>query len=44
MKEEEQTFRSLNVLVAENRTEIGKNIDESVGGTTNSMDPLPRIQ
>lgn len=38
------TFKSLNVLVAEKRTEIGKNTDESAGGTTNSIDPLPRMK
>lgn len=38
-----ETFRSLNVLVAENCTEIGKNAEGSAGGTTNSIDPLPTI-
>lgn len=36
-----QTFRSLNVFAAVNRTEIGKKTEESAGGTTNSIDPLP---
>lgn len=30
------------MLVAENRTEMGKNTDESAGGTTNSIDPLSK--
>ena len=30
------------MLVAENRTEMGKNDDESAGGTTNSIDPLSK--
>lgn len=34
---------SLNVSVAEKRTEMGKNRDVSAGGTTNSIDPLPHI-
>ena len=34
------TFMSLNVLVAEKRTEMGKNADVSAGGTTNSIEPL----
>lgn len=38
-----RTFRSLNVLVAIKRTEMGKNADESDCGTTNSNDPLPNI-
>jgi hypothetical protein len=38
-----QTFRSLNVSVAVKRTEMGKNADESVCGTTNSIDPLQNI-
>jgi len=36
----ELTFKSLNVLDAENPTEMGKNDDGSAGGTTNSMEPL----
>lgn len=43
-KKQEQTLRSLNVLVAKNCTDMGKNTDESAGGTTNSIDPLSRIQ
>lgn len=39
-----QTFRSLYILVAEKRTDMGKNADESAGGTTNSSDPLPISQ
>jgi hypothetical protein len=30
------------VLVAENRTEMGKKDEESAGGTTNSIDPLSK--
>lgn len=41
--DQKHTFRSLNVLVAEKRTEMGKNTDESAGGTTNSIDPLPTV-
>jgi hypothetical protein len=40
----EPTFRSLNVLDAENPTEMGKNDDGSAGGTTNSMEPLQMVQ
>ena len=32
------------MLVAKNCTDMGKNTDESAGGTTNSIDPLSRIQ
>lgn len=39
-----QTFRSLNVFAAVNRTEMGKKTDESAGGTTNSIDPLPMFK
>lgn len=35
-----QTFKSLKVLAAEKRTDIGKKAAESAGGTTNSIDPL----
>lgn len=31
------------MLVAENCTEMGKNMDESARGTTNSNDPLSRF-
>jgi hypothetical protein len=34
------TFKSLNVLDAENPIDMGKNVDGSAGGTTNSMEPL----
>lgn len=34
------TFRSLNVLEAVKRAEIGKNTSGSAAGTTNSSDPL----
>jgi hypothetical protein len=43
IKKFRQTFRSLNVSVAVKRTEMGKNADESVCGTTNSIDPLRNI-
>ena len=36
-----QTFRSLKVFAAVNRMEMGKKTEESTGGTTNSIDPLP---
>lgn len=39
-----QTFRSLNVLAAENCTEMGKNAEESAGGTVNSIEPLQEMQ
>ena len=39
-----QTFRSLNVFAAVNRTDMGKKTDESAGGTTNSIDPLPMFK
>lgn len=35
-----QTFKSLKVLAAVKRTEIGKKAEESAGGTTNSITPL----
>ena len=35
------TFSSLNVFAAVKRTEMGKKTEESAGGTTNSIDPLP---
>jgi hypothetical protein len=40
----EPTFKSLKVLDAENPTEMGKNDDGSAGGTTNSMEPLQKVQ
>jgi hypothetical protein len=36
------TLRSLKVLDAENPTDMGKNDDESAGGTTNSIEPLQK--